>query len=61
MSDAGLLTPPLSESELPLADEVQLKTKPGCDAACAAVFERKMGETELSYYLPSRESGVNDM
>ncbi|KAG6814136.1 hypothetical protein H0H92_002131 [Tricholoma furcatifolium] len=23
--------------------------------------ERKMGDTELSYYLPSRESGVNDM
>ncbi|TCD62410.1 hypothetical protein EIP91_006938 [Steccherinum ochraceum] len=24
-------------------------------------FERKMGETELSYYLPSRQTGVNDM
>ena len=61
MSDAVLLTPPLSESELTLADEVQLKTKPGRDAACTALFERKMGDTELSYYLPSRESGVNDM
>jgi hypothetical protein len=24
-------------------------------------FERPMGDTEVSYYLPSRESGVNDM
>lgn len=23
--------------------------------------QRKLGETETSYYLPSRESGVNDM
>lgn len=25
------------------------------------VFERRMGDTELSYYLPSRADGVNDM
>ncbi|KZT02437.1 uncharacterized protein LAESUDRAFT_738728 [Laetiporus sulphureus 93-53] len=24
-------------------------------------YERKMGDTELSYYLPSRQAGVNDM
>ncbi|KAF8882687.1 hypothetical protein BD779DRAFT_1612410 [Infundibulicybe gibba] len=24
-------------------------------------FERRLGDTELSYFLPSRESGVNDM
>lgn len=24
-------------------------------------FERRLGDSELSYYLPSRESGVNDM
>lgn len=24
-------------------------------------YERKMGDTELSYYLPSRANGVNDM
>lgn len=23
--------------------------------------QRKLGETEISYYLPSRDSGVNDM
>jgi DNA-binding FrmR family transcriptional regulator len=25
------------------------------------VVERTLGETEASYFLPSRESGVNDM
>lgn len=24
-------------------------------------YERKMGESELAYYLPSRQNGVNDM
>lgn len=24
-------------------------------------YERKMGDTELSYFLPSRQTGVNDM
>lgn len=24
-------------------------------------FERPLGDTEISYFLPSRESGVNDM
>ena len=24
-------------------------------------YERKMGDSELSYYLPSRANGVNDM
>jgi hypothetical protein len=27
----------------------------------ATIYERQLGESELSYYLPSRESGVNDM
>lgn len=26
-----------------------------------ARYERKMGDSELSYYLPSRANGVNDM
>ena len=26
-----------------------------------APIERQLGETEVSYFLPSRESGVNDM
>jgi hypothetical protein len=24
-------------------------------------FERRLGDTEVSYFLPARESGVNDM
>ncbi|KAF7303295.1 putative 15-O-acetyltransferase Tri3 [Mycena kentingensis (nom. inval.)] len=27
----------------------------------AAVFERQLGDTETSYFLPSRDAGVNDM
>lgn len=26
-----------------------------------ALFERRLGDTETSYYLPSRGEGVNDM
>jgi hypothetical protein len=29
--------------------------------ANAYIYERQLGDSELSYYLPSRESGVNDM
>ncbi|KAJ6575267.1 hypothetical protein B0H19DRAFT_1344161 [Mycena capillaripes] len=29
--------------------------------ACQRPLERQLGETEVSYFLPSRESGVNDM
>lgn len=29
--------------------------------ADALEIERPLGETELSYFLPSREDGVNDM
>ena len=29
--------------------------------ANAHVYERRLGDSELSYYLPSRENGVNDM
>ena len=25
------------------------------------IYERQLGETEVSYFLPSREDGVNDM
>ena len=58
------LTPPLSDGGFPgcedvedvatLAKSVQFRHE-------ATVFERKMGDTELSYFLPSRQSGVNDM
>ncbi|KAI8990453.1 hypothetical protein BD414DRAFT_483694 [Trametes punicea] len=29
--------------------------------SCRHLYERKMGDTELSYFLPSRQTGVNDM
>ncbi|KZO95708.1 hypothetical protein CALVIDRAFT_482401 [Calocera viscosa TUFC12733] len=40
-----LPTPPQTPTKLPVE----------------AVWERKLGETELSYFLPSRAEGVNDM
>jgi hypothetical protein len=30
-------------------------------SSCRRRLERQLGETEASYFLPSRESGVNDM
>ena len=47
---------------------VDAVSKPSRDVNVAAeeeksevCFERRLGDTELSYYLPSREDGVNDM
>lgn len=52
-----LLTPPPSDEDLPaVCDDVSSSS-----SAEALYFERKMGDTELSYFLPSRQSGVNDM
>jgi hypothetical protein len=52
-------TPPLSSDDLKSsareASPVPLEQLHG------ARWERKMGDSELSYYLPSREDGVNDM
>lgn len=46
-------TPPLSEDE---------SHSPGSDGESVdELYERKMGDSELSYFLPSRENGVNDM
>ncbi|KAH6917006.1 hypothetical protein BKA70DRAFT_1251121 [Coprinopsis sp. MPI-PUGE-AT-0042] len=41
-------------------DQIAESVKDG-SGELAQVVCRKMGDTELSYYLPSRESGVNDM
>ncbi|OBZ78702.1 hypothetical protein A0H81_01213 [Grifola frondosa] len=67
---SGLPTPPLLKGEL-FEDYLQdfpLKASDGVKlglvdlSSCrSAQYERKMGQTELSYYLPSRQSGVNDM
>ncbi|KIP02084.1 hypothetical protein PHLGIDRAFT_130931 [Phlebiopsis gigantea 11061_1 CR5-6] len=53
--NGALLTPPLSDEHLPATDA------PSSARADAVYLERKMGDTELSYFLPSRQSGVNDM
>ncbi|KAL5536002.1 hypothetical protein ACEPAF_4096 [Sanghuangporus sanghuang] len=52
-------TPPLSDDE---RDEIELASnryRVSCQSPL--VFERSMGDTEMSYYLPSRADGVNDM
>ena len=61
------LTPPLSatdeefKSPFLLTDlKVQLENVAAVKAP-GPRYERKMGDTELSYFLPSRQSGVNDM
>ncbi|KAI0830500.1 hypothetical protein BC628DRAFT_1407988 [Trametes gibbosa] len=66
---AELLTPPLSATDFPedLWDKYTLHHSVCGETASAAGpsrghrYERKMGETELSYFLPSRQTGVNDM
>ena len=52
--NGALLTPPPSDEHLPTASSSSAH-------ADAVYLERKMGDTELSYFLPSRQSGVNDM
>lgn len=36
-------------------------TPPPSDERTEVRYERKMGDSEVSYYLPSRANGVNDM
>lgn len=40
---------------------VEASLPPATNAQPEVRYERKMGDSELSYYLPSRASGVNDM
>ena len=58
--DPVLLTPPLFNEDLP-AFCVDVSSGESSKAVEDLYYERKMGDTELSYYLPSRQSGVNDM
>ena len=37
------------------------QTSCGEDMPLPARFERQLGDTEASYFLPSRQDGVNDM
>ena len=46
---------------MPLYEEPKVTPNEVCVSESDIVFERKMGDTELSYFLPSRQTGVNDM
>ncbi|PPQ99567.1 hypothetical protein CVT24_005355 [Panaeolus cyanescens] len=48
----------LSSTHLQAQDASVLSTTKGVQRV---LLERQLGETEVSYFLPSRESGVNDM
>ena len=54
-------TPPLSDDENDLSALKRVSFRPKVSAQPSLLVERKMGETELSYFLPSRADGVNDM
>lgn len=60
-------TPPLSTDAFLLSPEPSPTTDGAIGAASwtrkptLARVERKLGDSELSYYLPSRADGVNDM
>ncbi|KAI0375191.1 hypothetical protein BV20DRAFT_1009355 [Pilatotrama ljubarskyi] len=66
---AELPTPPPSATDFPdyVSDKFRLDdSRSDVDDGAAGPsrkhrYERKMGETELSYFLPSRQTGVNDM
>ena len=61
------LTPPLSASDIDfdenlLFTDIKSQLEDAADSQPSSLrYERKMGDTELSYFLPSRQSGVNDM
>ena len=62
------MAPVSSASEIPAAEKAPAVTAPALDAPpvlppidAQLRYERKMGDSETSYYLPSRANGVNDM
>ncbi|CDO72966.1 hypothetical protein BN946_scf185007.g20 [Trametes cinnabarina] len=65
MNLAGFPTPPPSASDFSddVVDKLFLdRSQPALgEGSRRHRYERKMGETELSYFLPSRQTGVNDM
>ena len=67
IDDAALLTPPLSATDgefdkgISLADVKAQLEDVAAGKPAGLRYERKMGDTELSYFLPSRASGTNDM
>ncbi len=64
--DPAILTPPLSASGSDIENQFSFDRSESNDGftTCSSStlrYERKMGDTELSYFLPSRQTGVNDM
>src|SRR6266702_8358357 len=60
---AGLPSPELSDEEAVDLVLPQAKSQPTItpDTSGPVFHERKLGDSELSYYLPGRAAGVNDM
>jgi hypothetical protein len=57
---ATLPSPDLSDEEVLVSNFQQLTTS-GVRQQGLISYERQLGDNELSYYLPSRVTGVNDM
>lgn len=57
--DSGSCCSPSDDEARVLLDD--LADRHRAELPPPVVFERKMGETEVSYFLPSRADGVNDM
>lgn len=53
--------PPLSTEDPNYAPREPSQVEPEPKLKGRARWERKMGDSELAYFLPSREDGVNDM
>lgn len=58
-STLGQLKPKVVAEKAPAV--VEVSSQPPSDGQPEVRYERKMGDCELSYYLPSRANGVNDM
>lgn len=52
---------PAEKAPVIITPTPQIFASPPTDDQREARYERKMGDSELSYYLPSRANGVNDM
>ncbi|KAI1789818.1 hypothetical protein LXA43DRAFT_892212 [Ganoderma leucocontextum] len=63
IDSAALLTPPLSAAATDYEKTFSFDhVHDAAETSRAGLrYERKMGDTELSYFLPSRQTGVNDM
>ena len=63
LDSAELPTPPLSAAASEYGKEFSFDDVQGAGETSRATlrYERKLGDTEVSYFLSSRQAGVNDM